>query len=54
MNLIDYLVLLLILILVILAVRYCHRHPGCNGNCSNCPYCKNGSCEVKSTKKKRP
>lgn len=43
MSLIDYILLAVILVLVILAAVYAHRHKGCCGGCQGCPY--SGECE---------
>lgn len=42
MSILDYILLAVILVLVILAVMYTHRHKGCGG-CQGCPY--SGDCE---------
>lgn len=45
MNFANLAIAIVILVLVVLAVRYALRHPGCGGNCAKCK----GSCCGKNT-----
>ena len=53
-KLIDIIVVVVILIAVILAIKYIFKSKGrCSGECSSCPYAKNGearNCDIKNKK----
>ena len=49
MNIVDYIIVFIIIVLLVFAIRYSFKHKNqCCGNCSNCSACN--SCKRKDKK----